>query len=142
MIQSKYILDILDLILDEVEFEDKLRQQIPFLSEREKEHTGVGLYVHFNSDKEIAKYKIPTDSAQNIDIEGNPTEMITGVEIKNEKLNILADATVHLRNGLIDNVEIWNKTAANYPIEEPSTYEMTQAWLDPPKKRTIIRRPS
>ncbi len=86
MIHSKYILDILDLSFDEFEFEDLLRQQIPFLSEKDEKHTGSGLYIHFLVDKEIEKYKIPIDKVHSFDGDGNPTEMLNGVEIKNEEL--------------------------------------------------------
>jgi hypothetical protein len=139
MIQSKYILDILDLTFDEFESEDLLRKQIPFLTEKEREHTGVGLHIYFLGDKEIETFKIPTDKALNFDIERNPTEMLNGVEVKNEKLKVLADATVHLTNGLIDCIEIWNKNGEEYPLEELTDYELTQSWLDNSKRRTLKR---
>ncbi len=139
MIQSKLILDIFDLIFDEIESEDLLRQQIQFLSEKSYEHTGIGMYVYFLADKEIEKYKIPTEKATNFDILGNPTEMINGVELSNEELNILADTTVHLKNGIIDCIEIWNKNGEDYPRDEPVCYELTQSWLEIPKRRRIKR---
>src|SRR5688572_28809858 len=130
MIHSKYILDIFDLIFDEFESEDLIRRQIPFLSEKRREHTGVGIFVYFVAEKEIENYKIPTDKVQNFDLDGSPTEMLNGVEIKNSGLNILADATVHLKNGFIDCVEIWNKHGEVYPIDDPLSYELTQSWRD------------
>ena len=139
MIQSKYILDILDLTFDKFEYEDLLRQQILFLTEEKREHTGVGIYVYFISDKEIENFKIPTDKTLSFDIDRNPTEILDGVEINNEKLKVLANTAVHLTNGFIKYVEIWNKNGEDYPLEELTSYELTQCWLDNSKKRTIKR---
>lgn len=139
MIQSKYILDILDLTFDKFEFEHLLRKQILFLTEHKREYTGVGLYVYFIGDKEIENFKIPTDKILNFDIDGNPIEILDGVEIKNERLNVFADTTIYIKNGLIDYVEIWNKNGGNYPREELTSYELTQGWLENSKNRTIKR---
>ncbi|MDI9341902.1 MAG: hypothetical protein QM534_15125 [Sediminibacterium sp.] len=65
--------------------------------------------------------------------------MVDGVEIKNESQNILANAIVHLKEGIIDCLEIWNKNGENYPVVEPENYELTQTWLGLKDKRTIKR---
>src|SRR5947207_14585359 len=98
MIQSQYILDIFDLAFDDHVSSDLLRQQVQFLSLAYEEHTGVGLFVHFTADSRIEQYRLNTSNSVNFDIQGNPTERIDGVEIRNPELHILADATVHLKN--------------------------------------------
>ncbi len=60
----------------------------------------------------------------NKDIDGNPIERIDGLELINESQNILADISVHLTNGIIDCVEIWNKNGENYPKNEPNKYQL------------------
>ena len=57
MITSKYILDILDLILDGYHSADLLKNQIPYLLEKNREHTGVGVYIYFTTEKGIGNYK-------------------------------------------------------------------------------------
>ncbi|MBC6491547.1 hypothetical protein ACFSQD_19565 [Flavihumibacter stibioxidans] len=140
MIQSKYILDILDLTFDGLDFEDSLRKQIPFLSEKHEEHTGIGLIIDFLVEPGIELYRSSADKAQNLDTQGNRTEMLNGVEIKNEELKVLADATVHLTNGIIDCVEILNKNGEMYPLKELQEYELTQLWLDITQRRSIKKR--
>lgn len=128
MIQSTLILNILDLTFDGYEYAELLRKQIPFLTEGEKEYTGTGLFIDFIAEEGIYKYRIT----------GNDNERINGVEIRNEELNILADADVCLKNGIIEYIEIWNKLDV-YPSIEPEHYELHQAWLAPEKRRIIVR---
>ena len=137
MIKSQLILDIFDLIFEDFEYEEKLRNQIQFLKEGETEHTGVGLFVSFEAENGIENYKIPTEKAENRDINGKATERINGVELKNSELKILADVNIHITDGIIDCVEIWNKID-DYPITEPSKYELEQVWIDS-KNRKLVR---
>ncbi|MHA4847353.1 hypothetical protein ACX0G7_24530 [Flavitalea antarctica] len=139
MIQSKYILDILDLTFDGLEYEDLLRKQVPFLSIKHEEHTGIGLFISFLFEPGIEPYRTPTDKIFNTDIDGNRTEMLNGVEIINQELNVLADATVHLTNGTIDCIEIFNKNGEVYPSSELQAYELTRAWVDVGMGRSIKR---
>ncbi len=139
MIKSKFILDIFDLIFDDHKANDLLKKQIGFLTEGEIEHTGVGLFINFNSDETIQTYKIDKKLLVDESTDPNVLEMIDGVEIKNESQNILADAIVHLKNGVIDSLEIWNKVGDNYPIIELEHYEMTQTWRDASQNK-IIRK--
>ena len=139
MIKSQYILDILDLAFDDHSESDLLRNQVPFLTVTDIDHTGIGAFVHFSSDDQIQQFKLDTSNATNFDIEGNPTSMVDGVEIKNSDLLILADATIHLKNGIIDHLEIWNKCGEDYVLTDPEHYQLDQMWLDKNKRRTIIR---
>lgn len=138
MIKSQLILDVFDLIFDDFEYEEKLRNQIPFLIENEREHTGIGLFINFEAENGIQDYKIPTERLDTKNINGK-TVRFNGVEMKNNELKILADIDVQITNGIIDYVEIWNKIGKNYPIIEPTKYELEQVWVNS-KKRKLIRK--
>lgn len=137
MIKSQLILDIFDLIFEDFEYEGKLRNQIQFLKESGTKHSGVGLFVSFEAESGIEDYRIPTEKAENKDINGKANERINGVELKNSELKILADVNVHITDGIIDCVEIWNMID-DYPITEPTKYEMEQVWVGS-KNRKLIR---
>ena len=102
MIVSPFILDIFDLAFDDLSSGDLLRKQIAFLSPGEKEHTTVGLFTYFVAARGIEQFRVPTDNITNFDVQGNPIDRINGVEIRNEELNILADASVQIKNGFIN----------------------------------------
>lgn len=138
MIKSQLILDVFDLIFDDFEYEEKLRNQIPFLTESEGEHTGIGLFINFKTEKGIEDYKIPTENSETKDINGKATERINGVEMKNIELKILANIDVQITDGIIDYIEIWNKIGEDYPIVEPTKYELEQVWVNS-KNRKLIR---
>ena len=137
MIKSQLLLDIFDLIFDDFEYEDKLRRQIQFLNEGETEHTGVGLFINFETEQGIENYKIPIEKTENRDVNGKAIERINGVELRNSKLKILADVNVHITDGIIDCVEICNMIG-DYPTIEPSKYELEQVWVDS-KNRKLVR---
>lgn len=139
MIQSQYILDIFDLTFDDHKAGDLLRKQVDFLTITETEHTGVGLFITFSADPSVKDYKAKRELLVNEADNKEILEMVDGVEIKNESQNILADAIVHLKEGIIDCLEIWNKNGENYPVVEPENYELTQTWLGLKDKRTIKR---
>lgn len=139
MINSQYILDILDLAFDDHSESDLLRKQVSFLTVNDIDHTGIGAFVHFSADDQIQQFKLDTSNATNFDIEGNRTGMLVGVEIKNSDLLILADAIIHLKNGIIDHLEIWNKCGEDYVLTHPEHYQLDQIWVDKNKRRTIIR---
>ena len=121
MIKSELISDILELNVEGEKFEDLLFKQIDHLIIKEEEHTGVGLYVHFRYDKEIERYRL--SDSQLDELFGNFNHQIENFELINSDMEILADTTVHLTDGLIDCVEIWNKLG-DYPKEELITYEL------------------
>ena len=140
MALSKLILDIFDLTFDDYEYGDLLRQQISFLRQSDQEHTSVGLFIYFKGEHGIEQYRVPTDKINSFDLEGDPIERLNGVEIKNEMLNILAEATVHLKNGFIDCLEIFNKNGEDYPTNEPDSYSLEQIWIDEAQRRKIVRQ--
>ena len=139
MIHSKLILDIFDLTFDGYESADLVRSQLPFLTEKRFDRTGVGLFINFNHEKEANNYQVQTKKSTDIEKNEGVDERLTGVEITNESLKIMALADIVLTDGIVDYIEILNYNGEDYPIEEPKHYELYQMWLEPPMQRTIIR---
>ncbi len=138
MIKSQLVLDILDLALDHEKETEKLKNQIPYLTEKEYEFTGVGVYIYFDQDPKIFMFTANFPYEGNVLENGNIAYRLNGIEIRNDKEKFLADATVHLINGIINCVEILNKIGV-YPTKEPDNYAIYQIWIDEDKRRTIIR---
>ena len=139
MIASQLILDIFDLIFDGHKSKDLLDKQINYLSVGKLDHTGVGLFIHFTKDNKIYSYKIIYESGSMTTDNQGINELLIGVELKNADLNILADVIVHIKDGIIDNLEIFQKYHSSYPMTEPEHYEIYQDYLDKSKRRTITR---
>ena len=125
MIKSNYINDILELLLDSDENGLFTRQQISFLTDINFDYTGSGLFVHFQHDIGIGKYRIKT---QNL--------VLDGVKIKSERHQIEAQATLFFKEGLIDSLEIWCYDG-EYPKRDLTSYTLTQTWLNSDNKIII-----
>jgi hypothetical protein len=121
MIKSEFVSNIVELTVEGEKFEDILFEQIRHLTEKEKEHTGVGLYVYFKYEPEIEKYRL--SESQLTELFGGFAHRLEKFELINSDINVLADTTVHFSNGLIDCLEIWNKLG-DYPKQELVTYEL------------------
>jgi hypothetical protein len=121
MIKSELISNILELTVEGEKFESLLFEQIERLTEKESEHTRIGLYVYLKSESGIEKHRLSESQLEQMFGEHN--HELTKFELINKNENILADLTVHFSNGIIDCVEIWNKTG-DYPKEELLTYEL------------------
>lgn len=125
MIQSAFINDILDLLLDDVEEEKTLRSQVTFLREGETEHEGSRFYIGFILEDEALKFKSQEDY------------VLTGLKIKLPQLANEASATLFIYEGLIDYIEIMAHNES-YPQTEPTVYTLRQEFGDRPR---IIERP-
>jgi hypothetical protein len=139
MIKSQYILDILDLTFDDHKASELLRKQVDYLTVSDTEHTGIGLFINFSADPGVQYYKIKKELLLNDTDNPATLEMVNGLEIIKESQNILADATVHLENGIINCLEIWNKGGGDYPLTEPEHYALNQTWRDEQDKRKLKR---
>lgn len=128
MIKSKYINDILDLLLEDDEAGKQLRQQMIYLADTKYEYTGVGLFVSFSHADGIHNYKLPNNQL-----------MLPGVIIVSKDQNIEAEATLWIENGLIDNLEIWSHTG-DYPTEELENYTLTQEWEGSPRRQIKVTK--
>ena len=127
MIKSKFILDILELLLDGPTVElSMLRKQIPFINEEEREYTGFGVFVGFTYDSEKIKDYL---------IENSSIHVYDGVYINSEELNEDgAEGILHLKDGLINYLEIWCFSGI-YPEKDLSTYILTQEWEGAPGEK-------
>jgi hypothetical protein len=128
MIKSKYISNILDLLLDEDEEETSLRKQIEFLSDSTYDYTGIGLFVTFTHSEEIEAYKVQSE-----------TTVMDGVRIQSEEIEMGADAILFIKDGVIHNLEIWS-LGGKYPAKEISSYELSQTWEDAPGRKIIQKK--
>lgn len=114
MISSKFILNILDLLLDGDEYGRALRPQVDYLTDVEYDYTGVGLFVSFRSSADIENYKHPEERV-----------ILDGVSITSSELGIGASAIVFANNGIIEYLEIWSYDG-KYPQKELSDYAIKQ----------------
>ena len=124
MISSKFIYDILNLMLDDETLDESLSRQITFLTDIETVYTDVGVFINFKNEIEEEFLKI----GMNLTFDG--------VEIQKDELNILADAILQVKDGIICQLEIFNKNGSSFPKEEIKSYVLNQNWKDS-KKRTI-----
>jgi len=87
MVKSKYISDILDLLLEGDNEGLSARQQLPFITEDNFDYTGGGLFVQFSHSDEITKHKV------------NKQDLILdGVKIQTTEYPIEADATLFFKD--------------------------------------------
>ncbi|WP_452227619.1 hypothetical protein [Lacinutrix sp. MEBiC02404] len=125
MLKSKFIADILELLLDGDSDGIKAKSQIEFITESDYEYTGNGVFIGFEHKNGIEKHRFEKDKL-----------ILDGVEIKSPELEIGANCTLFFSNGIIDYLEIWNY-GGTYPNTELKKYELTQTWENSQRK-TII----
>ncbi|MBX3254132.1 MAG: hypothetical protein KF862_08340 [Chitinophagaceae bacterium] len=122
MIKSNYINDILNLLLDSDEDGLCARQQISFLTEKNFDYTGSGLFVYFDHNIGIEKFRAE-----------KPDLVLGGITIKSDKQHIEAKATLFFKDGLIDNLEIWCYDGY-YPKGNLTNYVLTRTWINSDNK--------
>jgi len=123
MINSKYISDILDLLLDGDNEAIAVRPQLKYLTDSKYDYTGSGLFVTFSHSDGIEKHKYSKDDL-----------VLLGVKITTSEYAIEADGSVFLKNGFIDNLEIWCYKG-DYPQKDLTKYTLSQAWNNSPAKQ-------
>jgi hypothetical protein len=114
MISSKFILDILDLLLDGDETGKALRPQVEHLIDAEYNYTGVGLFVTFQTTAGIESYKYKEDRV-----------ILDGVSITSTELGVGASAIIFVSKGVITTLEIWSYDG-KYPMGELTNYTLKQ----------------
>jgi len=117
MIKSKYIKDILEKIIETESDHDLLRSQLDYLEIKNYEYTWTGLFVHFEKKNGIETFK------------GVDDKVLNGLIIKSQELELGAEATLFIKGGLIDYLEIWSHSG-NYPKHEIKEYKLTQGWIE------------
>jgi len=123
MIKSKFILDIVDLLLDGDAEGIAARPQIQYLTEEEYEYTGGGLFVSFSHGEEIYQYK-----------SSKPDLILNGVKITSSEFPIEAEASLFFKGGIIDYLEIWCYLG-DYPTTALPKYTLTQIWNNSPGRQ-------
>jgi len=112
MLQSKFISDIVHLLVDINDHYLSAKKQIDFLTEAKYEYSGTGLFVTFSHEQGIDNYKCAGDSF-----------LLDGVDIKSTELSADGDAILFFKNGLIDLLEIWSYDGY-YPRAELKDYTL------------------
>jgi hypothetical protein len=123
MIKSKFISDIVDLLLDGDAEGITARPQIQYLTDEKYDYTGGGLFVSFSHTKEIGQYKSSKHEL-----------ILNGVKITTSEFPIEADATLFFINGIIGNLEIWCYLG-DYPNQDLTKYTLTQIWNNSPGRQ-------
>jgi hypothetical protein len=124
MIESQLVLDLLDLLLDQEQDALAFRAQIPHLSIGEIEYTGgAGAFIYFKSEPSIELFKQLSKYTN-----------FNAVLLSAEELTADAEAIVHIKNGVMDYLEIWSHDG-NYPNHEVQNYKAWQAWDNSPGRR-------
>lgn len=126
MLKSKFISDILTLLLDGDENGILAAKQIPFLEEPDYEYTGSGVFIGFSASSSINDFKVTTKEKLILD----------GVKIESPELEDGAICTLFFEDGIIDYLEIWSRSG-NYPKEELTKYKLIQKWEGSPKKEIV-----
>jgi len=121
VIKSKYISDILELLLDGEEGVFAKRQ-LSFITEKEFDYTGTGLFVSFSYSENISKYKISEADL-----------ILNGVKVQSTEPPLEAEAILFFSDGLIDYLEIWCYLG-NYPSRDLTKYTLEQIWKNSPNK--------
>ncbi|ATL48683.1 hypothetical protein COR50_16780 [Chitinophaga caeni] len=110
MLESKFIKEIVSLLMEESSECTQLQQQMPYLDVASTEYTGVGLFVYFEHGDEAAHFPVET-------------EIIDGVTILSDDLPNGASATLFLADGVIEMLEIIANEGA-YPEKDLSQYSL------------------
>lgn len=139
MISSQYILDIFELAFDDHSESELLREQVPLLTITETTHTGIGVFINFSFEEPILQFQLETSNSTNLDIDGLPISNINGIQIAIPDISLLADAIIWLKNGVINQLEIFIKNGAEYNWEDPLHYRVEQMWKEKDKCRAIVR---
>lgn len=113
MIKSKFIYDVLDLLLDGDSNGIKAKSQIKYLCESDYEYTESGVFISFTHQPGIEKYRMQSDRL-----------ILDGVVVKSTNPNLEAEAIVFFKKGLVDFLEIWKYYGESYPKEELTSYEL------------------
>ena len=122
MLKSKFISNILELLLDGDVDGIRAKSQIQFLAKVDYQYTGSGVFISFENRNGIEKYR-----CQKSDL------VLNGVEIKSPQLEIGANCILFFKNGLINYLEI-HSFGGDYPSTELSIYELTQTWVNSPRR--------
>lgn len=123
MIKSKYINDILDLLLDGDDEGISTKKQLEYLSEDKFNYTGSGVFVTFAHTENARNFK-----TEKLDF------VLDGVTVVSSEYPIECYAILFLTEGIIDYLEIWCFNGEDYPQKDLIKYTLTQTWTNSPEK--------
>ena len=123
MIKSKFISDLLEILLDGDDQGDEVRPQIQFLTEADYEYTGRGVFITFSHDENIIQYRSREDKL-----------ILDGVKITSSEFSIEAEAILFFDNGIVECLEIWCYLG-DYPKTDVTKYTLTQIWKNSPGRQ-------
>ncbi|SCY28960.1 hypothetical protein [Flavobacterium caeni] len=115
MIQSTFVYNILDLLLDGDEDGFSARSQLQHLTDVETHYDAEGVVVYFDFDGPLPE---PDDEEDLV---------LSGVFIVSEQDQIEAEAVLYFADGIVDCLEIVC-LSGDYPPRELTQYTLTQDW--------------
>ena len=116
VIKSKFVRDILTLLLDGDEDGLEVKGQLDSITEAEFDYTGAGVFISFEHVAGVGNFK---SSKTNL--------VLNGVTIKSPELRIGAEAILFFKDGIIDYLELWSFDG-EYPKSDLTEYELKQEW--------------
>lgn len=117
----------MDLLVDSDEYGRLFRPQLEFITDDKYNFTnGTGLFVTFRHDNKIETVRQDNDNL-----------VIDGVTITSLDRAIEAKAILHIKNGIIDNLEIWCVTD-NYPQTDLKKYILKQDWIGSTNRQIVV----
>ncbi|WP_214073394.1 hypothetical protein [Mucilaginibacter sp. dw_454] len=114
MIKSKFIADVVGLLLDSQNNSIDIRLQKEFITDTVCGYMSKGLFVTFSHTEDIIAHK-----------SANENLIINGVKITSTAFNFEAEATLFFRKGIVDCLEI-SATKGKYPQQELTEYTLNQ----------------
>ena len=130
MLKSKFISNILELLLDGEEEIINVKLQLKYLFESNYKYTDSGVFISFDYKIGIEKYKVNKNNL-----------VLSGVVINSTELEIEAECLLFFKNGLIEYLEIYSSDE-NYPRKELKNYELSQEWNNSPGRKIIVEKTS
>jgi len=119
MIESKFIVDIIQATIAGEKYEEQIANQVQHLEEVEYEHMDTGLILFLDPLSDIK----PLTDQQLHETFGEADHELMKLELIEETFKIHADVSVHFTNGIIDRIEIWNKSG-DYPEHDLESWEL------------------
>ena len=116
MIKSKFIFNVVDLLLDGNAEGRAVRSQIQYLTDDKYQHTDDGLIVSFFHGDEIYQHRSCKGDI-----------ILNGVEIKSTETRLTANASLYFKKGIIDSLKI-NCYRGTFPKKELKQYTLTLIW--------------
>ena len=114
--------DLIDLSLEGEKGENLLREQFDVLILKEEHYTGSGVFYYFEITEEQRKFRL--HEKDRLHPYSATPSVISNLELINKELDLIADVLLHIENGLLSYLEVWNKTGSDYPKAALLSYQL------------------